>query len=446
MAQSPDKMFRIDPREVKTVAPISEFTAQSNIQVIDTSIADRSRARGFGNIGESIIQAGIQKKNQQIVEDIRIGEEAAAREEVMPGGLYPIAQRAYRDAIDINTSHATLLAAKTWTEGDEFTNIVKNKNFVSRQKSDMLKNHLHQLKTKAMATIQNPDTLQKMNLAFDELVAENETIINEFEKDNRDLTIIETGTNVMLSATSFAKRVGGENIWKTTFTERFLKNMYKDILQIAPEMEQTGEHKILAFKIITNNQDMLGKPSIMRKLLDTEYSKGISFKTLLIKGSTRNRLGEIDNDAKQFAAVWEEYERNSTAYFASIESNNKASKAIRDKYINSQLIEIAENGGTLADAKAALKNNSVNDIGKYNTYLREFAAFSSSEKDSFDSDVGIAFEKSLAGGTWTDDEITLAMIRNGISLNDKTYFHADVDGSSAYQTSALIRNSYFLLC
>ena len=56
MAQSPDKLFRIDPREVKAVAPVSELTAAtSSGDTLDTSISDRSRAKGFGDLGQQQI-------------------------------------------------------------------------------------------------------------------------------------------------------------------------------------------------------------------------------------------------------------------------------------------------------------------------------------------------------------------------------------------------------
>jgi hypothetical protein len=429
MAQSPDQMFRLDPREVKVVAPVSEFTAQTNTKVVDTSLADKSRSRGFADLGTSLLNAGIQKKNEQVVEDTRIAQEAAAREEVMPGGLYPIAQQAYRDAIDINTSHATLLEAKNWTDGTEYTNILKDKGLQQRQKTDALKNHLAQLREKALGTLQNPQVIQKLNHEFDELIAENEKIVYEYEKDQRDLTIIEAGTNTVLSAVSFAKR--GELLWDTVFTPRFLKNMTTDVLKIAPDM-LPAEAKILSFKIIANNPDLLGRPSVMRKLLSTEFSDGISFATLLSKGSVPNRTtGKVDPDAKQFAAVWEEYQTNARAYSASIAARNKELKEIRTQHINNTLLAVVENGGGTAEAKKALKTIGITKIAEYNTLLEAFDKFNESEKFGIDSKIGQAFERSLAGTNATAAEVKLAMIKHGISLNNVDY----------YQTIASVENT-----
>jgi len=429
MAQSPDQMFRLDPREVKVVAPVSEFTAQTNTKVVDTRIADRSKSRGLADLGTSLLNASWQKQQQQVVEDTRIAQEAAAREEVMPGGLYPIAQQAYRDAIDINTSHATLLEAKNWTDSTEFTNILKDKGLQQRQKTDALKNHLAQLKEKALGTLQNPQVIQKLNLEFDELIAANEKIVYEYEKDQRDLTIIEAGTNTVLSAVSFAKR--GELLWDTVFTPRFLKNMTTDVLKIAPDM-LPAEAKILSFKIIANNPDLLGRPSVMRKLLSTEFSDGISFATLLSKGSVPNRTtGKVDPDAKQFAAVWEEYQTNARAYSASIAARNKELKEIRAQHINNTLLAVVENGGGTAEAKKALKTIGITKIAEYNTLLEAFDKFNESEKFGIDSERGQAFEKSLAGTNATAAEVKLAMIRHGISLDNADY----------YQTIASVENT-----
>ena len=420
MAQSPDQMFRLDPREVKVVAPVSEFTAQTNTKVVDTRIADRSKSRGLADLGTSLLNASWQKQQQQVVEDTRIAQEAAAREEVMPGGLYPIAQQAYRDAIDINTSHATLLEAKNWTDSTEFTNILKDKGLQQRQKTDALKNHLAQLKEKALGTLQNPQVIQKLNLEFDELIAANEKIVYEYEKDQRDLTIIEAGTNTVLSAVSFAKR--GELLWDTVFTPRFLKNMTTDVLKIAPDM-LPAEAKILSFKIIANNPDLLGRPSVMRKLLSTEFSDGISFATLLSKGSVPNRTtGKIDPDAKQFAAVWEEYQTNSRAYSASIAARNKELKEIRTQHINNTLLAVVENGGGTAEAKKALKTIGITKITEYNTLLEAFDKFNESEKFGIDSKRGQEFEKSLGGTNATPAEIKLAMIRHNLSLDNVDYY------------------------
>ena len=429
MIQSPDQMFRLDPREVKVVAPVSEFTAQTNTQVVDTRIADRSRSRGLSDLGTSLLNAGIQKKNEQIVEDKRIAEEAAAREEVMPGGLYPVAQQAYRDAIDINTSHATLLEAKNWTDSKEYTNILKDKGLQQRQKTDALKNHLAQLKKTALGTLQNPQVIQQLNLEFDELIAANEKIVYEYEKDQRDLTIIEAGTNTVLSAASFAKR--GDLLWDTVFTPRFLKNMTTDVLKIAPDM-LPAEAKILSFKIIANNPDLLGRPSVMRKLLSTEFSDGISFATLLSKGSVPNRTtGKVDPDAKQFAAVWTEYQTNSRAYSASIAARNKELKELRDTHTNEVLLGIVKRGGGRAEAIAALKSLGVVDISTFNTTLNGFEKFNESVKAGIDSEKGQAFEKSLAGTNATAAEVKLAMIRHGISLDNADY----------YQTIASVENT-----
>ena len=420
MAQSPDQMFRLDPREVKVVAPVAEFTAQTNTKVVDTSLADKSRSRGFADLGTSLLNAGIQKKNEQVVEDTRIAQEAAAREEVMPGGLYPKAQQAYRDAIDINTSHATLLEAKNWTDGTEYTNILKDKGLQQRQKTDALKNHLAQLREKALGTLQNPQVIQKLNLEFDELIAENEKIVYEYEKDQRDLTIIEAGTNTVLSAVSFAKR--GELLWDTVFTPRFLQNMTTDVLKIAPDM-LPAEAKILSFKIIANNPDLLGRPSVMRKLLSTEFSDGISFATLLSKGSVPNRTtGKVDPDAKQFAAVWTEYQTNARAYSTSITARNKELKKIRTQHINNTLLAVVKNGGGKAEAKEALKTIGITKIAEYNTLLEAFEKFNESEKFGIDSKIGQAFEESLGGTNATPDEIELAMIRKNLSLDNVDYY------------------------
>lgn len=426
MSQSPDKLFRIDPREVKVTAPISQFTAQTNTNIVDTRLATRTKQRGVQALGQAVLGLAAVKADQRLEEDIRVAEEAAAREEVMPGGLLPKAQRAYRDAIDINTSHAATLEATDYLSG-EFTETIKSTKLFSRQKIDQLKITLDKYKTKALATLQNPLVIQKLNLKFNELIAKNTKIIHEFEKDQRDLNTIKAGSNTMFSATSFAKQVGGDNIWRTTFTERFLKNMATDILQISPEMKDSNEHKILAFTIMANNPDMLGKPSIMQNLLKAEYSKGITFATLLTKGNIPNRItGKIDLDAKQFLDVWTKYQQNSTAHFASIEKNNKQAKAQREKDLNEALTEYYNNGGSSSGGIELAKQFGITDIKALNIIGKQGKTYITNLKNRSLHDRysvrGKRFEEIIKGQTLTAAEIRHHMRLQNINPSEKGYY------------------------
>ena len=103
---SPDKLFTLDPLETKVTAPISNFQAQTGYK------GDSGLSTGLSALGAAIKNLAEFKKQEQIREDTRIAEEAAAREEVMPAGLLPIAQRAYKNVIDVNSNN--LLSQMYW--------------------------------------------------------------------------------------------------------------------------------------------------------------------------------------------------------------------------------------------------------------------------------------------------------------------------------------------
>ena len=97
---TPDKLFRLDPVETKITAPISNFQALADSA--DRSIANRSINRGLNAFGEALGGLAKFKKEEQSREDIKTAKDAAVRGEVMPN-VFPIAEKAYRDIIDINT-------------------------------------------------------------------------------------------------------------------------------------------------------------------------------------------------------------------------------------------------------------------------------------------------------------------------------------------------------
>ena len=113
---SPDNLFRLDPVETKITAPVSHIKAQTGP---DISSIRRSRVRGREALASAIGSLAELKKQERIKEDVDTAAEAAAREEVMPGGLLPIAQQKYKDVVDINTSHAIALEAENYLEGKE---------------------------------------------------------------------------------------------------------------------------------------------------------------------------------------------------------------------------------------------------------------------------------------------------------------------------------------
>jgi hypothetical protein len=337
---SPDKLFTLDPLETKITAPTSSFQAQTGYK------GDSGLSTGLSALGAAIQNLAEFKKQEQIREDTRIAEEAAAREEVMPGGLLPIAQRAYKNVVDVNTSHSILLEAQNYVEGDEFTTVVKDLTASSRTKTDVLKNNFALFKQNAFSSIQNPEVLQKFNLSMNEIQSKQEKLIYEVEKDGETLQTIEGIKNTVKDAQGFAERTGVE--LDETFTSNWISNMAKDITTALPWMP-VDEAKLLTFQVLAQDEEMLSNPQIIGALMNGEFSKGFTYESLY--------LGKGD-DAEAFKKIYDQYQKDSNEYLKAIAKAEKDADKERTDQIKDLGMDVFIEKGS-AEAGAFLEEHGI---------------------------------------------------------------------------------------
>ena len=397
---SPDKMFTLDPLETKVTAPISNFQAQTGYK------GDSGLSTGLSALGAAIKNLAEFKKQEQIREDTRIAEEAAAREEVMPGGLLPIAQRAYKNVIDVNTSHAILLEAKNYVEGDEFTTVVKDLTASSRAKTDVLKNNFALFKQNAFSSIQNPEVLQKFNLEMNEIQSKQEKLIYEVEKDGETLQTIEGIKNTVKDAQSFAERTGVE--LDETFTSNWISNMAKDITTALPWMP-VDEAKLLTFQVLAQDEEMLSNPQIIGALMKGEFSKGFTYESLY--------LGKGD-DAEAFKKIYDQYQRDSNEYLKAIAKAEKDADKERTDQIKDLGMDVFIEKGS-AEAGAFLEGQGI-PFTEIKTQIAAYKAYEENTlKNGEGSEAYLRLHKAILNG-----EITTKPHFNSVFLS--SYIRADL--------------------
>jgi len=397
---SPDKMFTLDPLETKVTAPISNFQAQTGYK------GDSGLSTGLSALGAAIKNLAEFKKQEQIREDTRIAEEAAAREEVMPGGLLPIAQRAYKNVIDVNTSHAILLEAKNYVEGDEFTAVVKDLTASSRAKTDVLKNNFALFKQNAFSSIQNPEVLQKFNLEMNEIQSKQEKLIYEVEKDGETLQTIEGIKNTVKDAQSFAERTGVE--LDETFTSNWISNMAKDITTALPWMP-VDEAKLLTFQVLAQDEEMLSNPQIIGALMKGEFSKGFTYESLY--------LGKGD-DAEAFKKIYDQYQKDSNEYLKAIAKAEKDADKERTDQIKDLGMDVFIEKGS-AEAGAFLEGQGI-PFTEIKTQIAAYKAYEENTlKNGEGSEAYLRLHKAILNG-----EITTKPHFNSVFLS--SYIRADL--------------------
>ena len=306
---TPDKLFRLDPVEIKTVAPTTTFQALAD--AADRSIANRSINRGLASFGQALGGLAKFKKQEQIREDIKTAKDAAVRGEVMPD-VFPIAERAYRDIVDINTAADTLASVERWENGSELDLVINDHNMSSSDKTAGLEVTYDTYYAEAVQHGMNPDTAQRLRLAINAKKEQSYQKVYEQEKNLRTIEGINAVGNVLKDAKNFAELT--KIPLTDTLTSDWVKNNAKDLGVSHPYISES-ERKLIVFQVLTSDEDVMGDPDIIENIMKSEYSKGFTYENLLFgKGE----------DSKEMLEIYKAYVENSKAYFKDIDDKQKA--------------------------------------------------------------------------------------------------------------------------
>ena len=335
---SPDKLFRLDPVETKITAPTTNF--QVLAEAADRSVANRSLGRGLTAFSQALGGLAQYKKQEQIRDDIKTAKDAAVRGEVMPNVL-PVAETAYRNVIDINTASDSLLAIDRFENGEDFGNLVRNPELQSDQKTSQIEASYDDFYARAVQTMQNPDTIQKLRLTVNGLKEKAYQKVYEHEKTVRNIEGIHGLKNTLGNAKRFAEGSGVELI--DTLTPNWVQANAVDLGKSHPYLG-IDERKLLAFQVLTTDEDVIGDPEIIEEIMKSNYSKGFTF---------RNLYEGKGDDAKELQDIYNTYVKNSKAYFKKLDDDQEAADIINTDQVNADMWKQTVGAGlTSADGVA----------------------------------------------------------------------------------------------
>jgi len=364
---SPDKLFRLDPVETKITAPTTNF--QVLAEAADRSVANRSLGRGLTAFSQALGGLAQFKKQEQIRDDIKTAKDAAVRGEVMPNVL-PVAETAYQNVIDKNTSAESLLAIERFENGDDFDTLIKSET-PSDQKTSQIEASYDDFYARAVQSMQNPDLIQELRLTINGLKEKAYQKVYERERDIRNIEGIHGLKNTLNDAKRFAEGSGVALI--DTLTPNWVQANAKDLGKSHPYLS-IPERKLLAFQTLTTDIDVLGDPQIIEEIMKSSYNKGFTF---------RNLYEGTGEDAEEFQKIYKAYVQNSKDYFKKLDDDATDSETkniaqfkdtIRQDYIGAGktsadgISERALQSGLFDEAKA---NKLQKDTQKYmNTNIK----------------------------------------------------------------------------
>ncbi len=413
---SPDQLFRLDPLETKLTDTQRSVVAQG---LADTSDQDAQLISGLQSFGKAIGSAADYAKKRRIDEDIKLAENAALRNEEMPNRLLPIAQDAWTKIYEFNEANDKFLEYKTWTESEEVSNVIDSLDIPASEKIDYIDHYSKDLLQRSLATFSNPLIAQKHKTRIEELQQKVKKDIYKVEDDVMHVQAIKATANQIDEAVEYVRienikrRTYGATLLKYTdiFTGNWIDNNSKDWGKLFDKMSPQ-EKKLVIFKTLTANEDILGSPSVIDNLMKQPFnSKGFTY------GHLYSGKGK---DAEEFKKIYDAYQIKSAAYFKQINDDNKASNDLRDKRINEAVLDLIAIGGNGQQAADLAKQHGETDIAKLNKIQTSVDTYIENRKHTFDSPEGQELLKSIYFGTIAPNEadVKLAMIEKGIDLRD----------------------------
>ena len=289
---SPDQMFTLDTVQTKVTQPVTQITAQ---KPIDTSVQRQQLSRGMEAFGTALGSLAETKKKQRIAGDINLAQEAAIRNEIMPGGLLPIAQRAFENTQDIQTANQAYTDIEVFSDGEEVKAIMNNSLLTPIQKNNQINAAIDNLWQTSAVSIRNPETLIKLKSKVDGLKIKNMKDVYNIDKNHK--------FGVQLSAINSQIDNGFDQVdipHNQIFTGKWLQNVTKQTRASLPWVS-ADDAKLAIFSSLANNENMVTNPDIMLNLMQSDFSPNVSFAALGNSATTEAGV-EINRIYKAYLA------------------------------------------------------------------------------------------------------------------------------------------------
>jgi len=316
-SNSADKLFTLDPVQTQLSESVNQVVAQKSI---NTATRDAQVVGAIGKFSAALGSLAEIKKQQRIREDTRTAENAAVRNEVMPGGLLPVAQQAYRDVVDINTSNNVNNEIKTWLAGDEIKAIINDPDTSSEIKNNSINAHLDGLYVSASESIQNPNVLLGLKTKIDVHKVDTMKDVYEVEKN------LSYGVALQSVSGQVSSIFNQNEIDPTDIIDKdgkWFKAVTSKLRTSLPWVSD-DDAKLAVFNTILNNEEALNHEDLIFQMMQMPFSKGVTFGALADSRTTEA--------GKEIFKIHEQYQNNVATNYRTMEQAEKDAQS----YLNDE--------------------------------------------------------------------------------------------------------------
>jgi hypothetical protein len=370
---TPDKMFTLDPIKTDVTQPLQHLKAH---QDSDTSVADAQFSKGLSAFGNAVGSLAERKKQERIDSDIALAKEAAIRNEVMPGGLLPIAVDAFEKTQDIHTANQAYADIEVFYEGEEVQTITNNSLLTPVQKNSQISTAIDNLFRTASSSVRDADVLLALKNKVDGLKVNSMRDVWNIDKSQRYGVAINTVNSQVDNAFD-----SGEDI-NDIFTDKWIKTVSRQLRDGLPWVSK-DDAKLTVFSTLANNEAMVDHPDLITKLMQAEFSKGVTFAAL--SNASRTEAGQ------HISQIYTRFLEKSERHFADIRREEREDEADRNKIVTEKGIAFLDSmtdksNPAYPDRFKALRKIMVEDgggnIGTYNKLVRIYSSLEEFSKNT----------------------------------------------------------------
>ena len=429
---SSENLFTLDPLKTSLTKPTTDVKVQGPA---NRSVENSQLLQGLQTFGNAVGSLAEVKKQQQITEDTRLAQNAAIKGEAEPGGIFGIASEAYDRIIEANTLSKASRDMQTFIDGAEGSDLINaggaySENIAAADKVfDTFKAH-------GASSYLNPQMLYEF---YNTVESKRNKVKNEIALVNRDRNrsqVIQRIANVIEKTVDVSKDIysGGVESDSSDIegTDEY-PILFSLDSNITPELHNTlandtvdlnmgierPEAKRLVLQMFLQNETVIAQPSLADKLMASEYSPGVTYEALYIKGALASNK---DKDAADIFKMRNVQIQASFNHQKALDDQDKADAITRTNLGKSFVIQSLDGGVSNAEAYQIGFDNGLRK-DEITTLIKAQDNFEGNLTFGTNTPQGQVFKKEiLAGKNLSEDAITVKMRELNLDPADAAYY------------------------
>lgn len=441
---SSENLFTLDPLKTSLTKPTTDVKVQGPA---NRSVENSQLLQGLKTFGNAVGSLAKVKKEQQITADMRLAQNAALRGEAEPSGLFGVASEEFERVVEANVITKTIRDMNQFLDGESGSNLVNAGGAYSENVAAADK-FFDTLYDQGKNFSLNPRMLDLFNQKVEEQRNKTKLEIALVNRDRNRSQVIQRIGNAIEDTVDFSKDIysGGVESDSSDIegTDEY-PILFSLDSNITPELHNTlssdtvalnmgielPEAKRLVLQMFLQNETVIAQPSLADKLMASEYSPGVTYEALYIKGLLASNT---DKDAADIVKMRNIQLQASFDHHKALNAQDKAEAEARTKFGKSAVTQILSENGSNENAYATGAQYGLSE-GEVNTLVTAHNKFKGNLKHGINTPQGRALKREIEDGQHLNEEdITLALFERG--LKDDAIFKALVSREKTQTKSA----------